>query len=240
VGGAKYWDSIAPVYEELYASPWSQFEDSTTKDALRVELSRGPGYRVLDVGCGSGLGYELLLNIDPTIFYIATDVSECMLRLFEEKHPGVPRLLASGDKIGELFLDASFDLVIALNVSASFPTNTEAMIGGIYNVLRPSGRFYISFLNRFSLRRLLRMRFRRRERYRTRGDEANVSFALAHTYTGRELRAQFTRAGLREIKVGYQSVLGGVWESGSIIWLERILSTLAPWLGHSVILCGER
>lgn len=75
-----YYDQLAPVYDSLYQSAYSQHENEFVAQIAR-RLWRSPG---LDVGCGTGLGFELL---GQPAGYTGVDISSQMTALARRKHP---------------------------------------------------------------------------------------------------------------------------------------------------------
>src|SRR5208283_3731620 len=121
-----------------------------------------------------------------------------------------------------LFSPCQFDMVIATNVSASFPVNTKRMLEAIFSVLIPGGLIYLSFLNRYSLRRIVHGLLETREEYRTRGDNDSQDFAWAEAFSGRQLISMGNAVGFSGLECCYRSVLGGVWETATSVRAERV------------------
>jgi SAM-dependent methyltransferase len=238
--GQEYWDGVAPRYGALYANDWSLFENSLVKEDLRRLLQRAVGKRILDVGFGTGLGYELLGGDTSDIDYVGVDVSGAMLLEFQKKHPAVRTVQASGDALTTSLSMCRFDVVISINVAASFPADTQLMLRDLFRILVPGGLIYLSFLNRYSLRRLIHGKFGHAEKYRTRGDHESRHFAWGKTYSRRELVRMSLGAGFNNVGCSYRSVLGGVWESAAAVRAERLLAEVVPWLGHATIITGTR
>lgn len=239
-GDADYWNRIASRYEALYDKPWFRFEDDLTRSHLISLLRRCPGQRVLDIGCGAGLGYELLRTECPAVEYIGLDISNVMLQQAQKAHPKLRAFVGEGDQLRALFDAGQFDLIMSINVAASFPRSTTAMLEDCFELLTPGGWFYLSFLNRRSLRRTIKFRFAANERYRTRGDRSSPGFVWANTFSGEEIRELARNAGFTNISYGYRSVLGGVLESKYSIPLERLLQKMVPALGHELVITGRR
>lgn len=236
----KYWDAVAPRYGVLYDNAWSRFEDAVSqRDVLRL-LHRAPGKRVLDIGCGAGLGYELLGGAASNVSYVGIDISVAMLNEFRRKHPTANTYRTPGDCLSTLFDPGQFDLVIAINVAASFPGRSERMLEEVLRVLAPGGLIYLSFLNRHSLRRLLHGLRGVDEPYRTRGDHQSADFVWARTHSRRSLVSMCRTVGFGHVRCVYRSVLGGVWESKAAISAERVLQRTAPCLGHAIVVTGTR
>lgn len=99
----------------------------------------GPGMRVLDLGCGTGV-LEQYLNGTGAVT-VGVDLTEEMVRLAQRKNPRFTDMVAIGDAEHLPFRDGSFDAVLSCYVvkycSAS-ELASEAM-----RVLRPGGRLIL-------------------------------------------------------------------------------------------------
>lgn len=235
-----YWDRIAPGYDALYSNQWSQYENSVLKKEVADLLSGGRNIRVLDIGCGTGLGYELLSGTDRNFVYVGLDTSAAMIDHFRKRFPTAAVVQGSGEALTSIFGVCAFDLIMSINVAASFPMDTQKMLRQAFAALKPGGTIYLSFLNRWSLRRLAHCKFKQLEHYRTRGDDDPRHFVLARTYGQKELMQLCFSAGFMRPRCHYHSVLGGVWESDLSIHFERVLARTAAFLGHSIVLTAMR
>lgn len=235
----EYWDDLAERYDALYDTPWSRKEDSELGELLRRALGRAPGTSVLDVGCGTGLGYKLLSQ-HGEVDYTGLDISAAMLSKLKRKFPAVKTLHGAADNVGSLTEPACFDLIISVNVAASFVSDPSAFVRSLYNVANAGGIILISFLNRMSLRRLVRLRFSSRETYLTRGDEGGSNPVQANTLSARELRGIVGVNGFVEMELGWRSVLGGVYEGRGSVFMESLLHPFAARFGHEVYILAQR
>ncbi|MGH6837477.1 MAG: class I SAM-dependent methyltransferase [Methylocella sp.] len=238
--GSPYWNALAGRYGSLYDSEWSRFEDASLKRDLERLLAHANGRRVLDIGCGAGLGYELLGGPKQMIEYVGFDISAGMLAQFHAKHPEAQLVQGSADDMLNYFEPSQFDLVISTNVAASFVADVRKLADAIRTLLASKGLASLSFLNRVSLRRLYHLKTGPMEEYRTRGDTISEASVLAATYTAKELWNICASAGFAEVRCHYRSVLGGVWESRASVRVENILFRVVPCLGHAVVVTGVR
>ncbi len=95
-----------------------------------------PGWRLLEVGCGTGAFAErVALHVGANRIAVV-DTSERMIELTRER--GLDAQVA--DVMSLPFEDASFDVVVALWMLYHVPDLTAAM-NEIHRVLRPGGRF---------------------------------------------------------------------------------------------------
>ena len=116
---------------------------------LYRELERcGTGARVLDAGCGTGSqlaeiagrGFDVV-GLEPAIE---------MRRIAIEANPGVE--IGSGSITAMPFPDASFDVVIALEVLRYLPeTDNDLAWKEMLRVLRPGGTLIVTLVNRWAI-----------------------------------------------------------------------------------------
>jgi SAM-dependent methyltransferase len=241
MGDEQYWDTLASFNDKLYSSTWCNYEDQILKSDLLNLLRRVPGNRVLDLGCGTGLGYELLKDQSDNFDYLGVDISSEMLSVFKSKYPEANLIKASANDISEYVNGRQFDLIISTNVAASFFPNIDNVIEHAYGLLATDGIVSLSVLNRFSLRRILGLKFFAVEsNYRSRGDISSTLPISANTYYKGEMKRKFSAMGFQNVVCQYRSILGGVFEDTRLLELEKILSKSVPGLGHAMIVSGHK
>ncbi len=91
---------------------------------------------VLDVGCGTGLYYDKLIEQQPNIRYVGMDLIDVMLRGHAGHDTG--KGLLQGDAQQLPFATASFDVVMA-NHMLYHVDNVEIAVAELARVLRPNG-----------------------------------------------------------------------------------------------------
>ena len=117
------------------------------EELTRWQRARGGGpFRLLDVGCGTGLLLRLLAGRADAAQLAGLDYSPEMLRRLTAaaaEVPGGGRIFAvQGDAERLPFADASFDLVTCCNSFHHYP-HQAAAIAGFHRVLRPGGRLIL-------------------------------------------------------------------------------------------------
>ncbi|MFD3425313.1 class I SAM-dependent methyltransferase [Nocardia fluminea] len=183
--------------------------------------SQKSNLRVVEFGCGTGLGYELLLQTGADVEYTGIDVSTAMLDIFKSKVTADVSLInAPLESVGsEAFAD--MDLVMAIFTSASYvDLNLEDLLARTAGWLRPRGRLYLSFLNRTSMRHFPRWGLRDQIEYSSRG--LNSGTVPARRYTKAELLQNCRRLGL----VGAVQSLGPFSGVLELAILQRLNSAL--------------
>lgn len=98
------------------------------------------GCRVLEIGCGRGVGTELLLEMLGAAAVDAIDVDPVMVRL-ATRRLGSRANVRVGDMVHTGGEDASYDAVVDMGAIHLEPRWREAL-SETRRVLRPTGRFY--------------------------------------------------------------------------------------------------
>ncbi len=97
----------------------------------------------LEVGCGRGVGSELILNLFDAEKIEAFDLDPHMVGLAQERLKGYDDRvkLDTGDATNIQKQDNYFDAVFDFGIIHHIPSWRDA-VGEIYRVLKPGGRFY--------------------------------------------------------------------------------------------------
>lgn len=233
-----YWDLIAEEYDELYDDPWSKAEDAQT----RLLLSRilvGPKRTILDLACGTGLGYTLSSSIRKDIQYAGLDISSKMVAKCRQKWPD---MLVESGVMSDLsrFDSESFDIIVILYSSFSFTNKPRETLQEVYRVLKSNGAVLISVLSRWSLRKLLVGTTNEYESYRTRDSGMRNLSIPAWTYSRRKLTSLFETAGFHDVCVYGQGFFAGVLQL-KLLWIvDTLLSSLFPNLCHILNVVAEK
>jgi len=98
------------------------------------------GCRVLEIGCGCGVGSELLLDVLGAEEVRSIDVDPSMVRLARRRLLGRAEV-HHGDMVDTGVVSGSFDAVVDMGAMHLEPRWREA-IGEVRRVLRPGGRLY--------------------------------------------------------------------------------------------------
>ena len=116
-----------------------------------------PGGRVLEVGCGNGLGVELLLDVFGAVEVDAFDLDPAQIDRARRRLAGRERVrLWVGDATAIAAADATYDAVFDFGIIHHVPAWRDAL-REVHRVLVPGGRFYAEeVLDRFILHPLWR------------------------------------------------------------------------------------
>jgi SAM-dependent methyltransferase len=233
-----YWSRIAGRYDELYSDKWSQLEDGLVCRTLR-KIKHGPEGLVLDLACGTGHGYELLVAALGISNYEGLDSSEAMLSQLAAKYPIASTRRASIDDLSSLE-GGRYSLVTIFYSSASYANDPQRVLQQASRLLRPNGYLYYSVLGRWSLRRCLHWRWGAVEYCKTRGDHNNNAGVRAVTLSRRQIRIAARATRLKLIGLYGHGGLAGVWQH-PVAWLpSRLIDIITPSLSHSQELVAQK
>lgn len=140
VTSAEFWDRVAAGYSK---QPIADTESYARKLAATQALMR-PDMAVLEFGCGTGS--TALEHASHVARLVATDVSAAMIDIAREKAAQANINNVSFEPAGvEDFEapDASFDMVLALNLFHLLPDRSAAL-AKIHRLLKPGGIFVSS------------------------------------------------------------------------------------------------
>jgi len=130
--------TAAEVYEEFFVPALFGQWAEPVLDAARV----GPGHRVLDVGCGTGVVARAARpRVGPTGAVTGVDVNDGMLAVARRADPEV--LWRQGAAESLPFGDGSFDRVVC-QFALMFLVDRAAALGEMARVLAPGGRVAIA------------------------------------------------------------------------------------------------
>ena len=129
------WDEVADLYG-AGASPFARFAEALVRRA-GVE----PGERVLDIGCGNGLGLAAMAGLEPDARPVGLDASAEMLRACRRRVPSAR--LVRADAAALPWPAGAFDVAVASSV-LQFLGVAPAALAEWRRVLRPGGRLALS------------------------------------------------------------------------------------------------
>jgi ubiquinone/menaquinone biosynthesis C-methylase UbiE len=169
------------------------------KERIRSLLELGPGQRVLDVGCGSGVdSASVLAEVQPGGLVVGIDCDGSMIRRARD-HTRVRRhlsralhLFADADCIP--YLDATFDRCYSGRV-LQHATEPATVISELVRVTKPAGTIVIAETDWATLSIDTPATATERELVRFVGD------SLGSGYAGRQLRRMLSDQGLTDVHV---------------------------------------
>jgi ubiquinone/menaquinone biosynthesis C-methylase UbiE len=139
-----YSDPVQREYSRLaerYDSRWSFYINATIGETLnRLDIKQGE--HILDLGCGTGVLIQRLLQVSPEIEVAGIDACAEMLEIAKQKLPeSVELKLGSADNLP--FPSDYFDLVVSTSAFHFFPDPSQALQEA-KRVLKPNGRLVIT------------------------------------------------------------------------------------------------
>ena len=253
---SSYYDHIAQDYDALYLDRVSIAENQLISDMLAQALPPAPA--VLDLGCGTGLGFRLTSGVRPACRYVGIDISTEMVRraaAIHEPHDCCEFLVGDMADLSR-YEEKSFDAVISLFGSFSHALQPEMVCGQVFRVLKERGVAIMMAYSRFSLRSLCKAASKLSVKplsatraYRVRNSGASPLAAPARFYTARELRnlfAQFRSVRVRGLNAVFDlAVVKSLQETEITAYLRRMsweMSILAscPNLAHSLVVTARK
>lgn len=232
----KYWDNISNSYESLYNDNWSVLEDKLIQNEIcKIVKDKD---KILDLGCGLCLGYELVIEKFKNIDYTGIDISKNMVEKAKNKYKKLKILHTSMSILNDI-PDNSIDVIISINTSFSFTDNIQNTISEIKRVLKKNGKIFISVLSKWSIRRLLKLEFSDRENYSTRNTK-KINHTNGWVFTKSTLQKLFIDNNFEVIDtIGYNSFVGLIQKKWT--WrLNLIFSKFIPNLSHDLILTASK
>jgi ubiquinone/menaquinone biosynthesis C-methylase UbiE len=234
-----YWDRIAYQYNTFYTDRWSSLENDFILEKLEF-LKEYEFANILDLGCGTGLGYNLCNTVNPDIQYTGVDISIEMLNVVKNDHPHTCVCNTSMSNL-TCFNSNSFDVIISIFTAFSYTDNIENTINEISRVLKPNGKILISVIGKYSLRRLVKFEFGNSEKYITRGNPSE-RFSYAWAFSKNEISQKFKEK-FTNIEInGYNALAGlGYLDKYPHLWkLNCFISKLLPDLSHELIIVANK
>jgi ubiquinone/menaquinone biosynthesis C-methylase UbiE len=235
----QYWSNLAFEYDGKYENAWSDLENDFIRNEIKALIRTND--RVLDLGCGTGLGYAMCSDLTSSMHYTGIDISSQMIAVFKGRHADANVLVGDMEDLGKLG-SGSFDLAISTFSAFSFSHDAVRTIAEVYRVLDNGGSFLIGGLSRFSLGRILSFKFAARERYSTRGSDID-DFTYANFFSPGQLRSLFEKEGFKEVNVIGYNAFGGLdrFEKNTAYWkLNRMISRIFPFLSHELVITGKK
>jgi len=113
---------------------------------LRDLSQLDPGKKILEIGCGNGVGTLLIQEFFQPGAFVATEFDESLVEIAKIKNRGAKVSIEEGDATHLRFPDNEFDAVIGLSVIHHIP-NWRDCIDELHRVIRPNGLLIIKELS---------------------------------------------------------------------------------------------
>ena len=111
------------------------------------KLSKLPsGKKLLEIGCGNGIGTLFIQQSFKPAEFIATEYDESLVEVAKIKTRGMPVIVEPGNAADLRFQDNEFDAVIGLSVIHHIP-NWKDCLNELHRVTKPGGLLIIKELS---------------------------------------------------------------------------------------------
>lgn len=157
----EYWQKTPQLFSQAYCSDENYFVNRFLKKRLKVITSLfriQPEMQVMDVGCGSGIYSQFLIQLGASI--IALDYSKEMLISCQNALNNFDNskfLLLQGDTLKLPISEKKIDLLIAIGL-LDYISDIETVLQEYFRVIKPGGQIIFTIPKRISPFFLLRMR----------------------------------------------------------------------------------
>lgn len=105
-----------------------------------------PNKKILEIGCGNGIGTRLIHEYFVPNELIATEYDESLVEITQEKVKDLDVLVEQADATKFRFVNNEFDAVVGLSVIHHIP-NWEEALDELHRIIKPSGLLIIKELS---------------------------------------------------------------------------------------------
>lgn len=102
--------------------------------------------KILEIGCGNGVGTQLILEFFRPNEFIATEFDERLVEIARMKNRASKVIVEAGNATDLRFADNNFDAVIGLSVIHHIP-NWKDCVDELHRVVKPNGLLIIKELS---------------------------------------------------------------------------------------------
>ena len=104
------------------------------------------GKKILEIGCGNGIGTRLIQEYFKPNEFVATEYDESLVEITKQKVKDLNVLVEAADATNFRFEDNEFDAVIGLSVIHHIP-NWENALDELHRIIKPNGLLIIKELS---------------------------------------------------------------------------------------------
>lgn len=130
------WDERYQEHSHMSIWPWTDL----VSFVMRHARPTGPGFRVLELGCGAGANIPFFYGLG--VEYFAVEGSPAVVEKLKDSYPALKNNIIAADFTRGIPFDGEFDLVVD---RASLTHNTTDAItrslDAIHEKLRPGGKY---------------------------------------------------------------------------------------------------
>ena len=143
----RLFDEWPEKYDRWFETPIGALVKKYENKLLLDLLQPGPGERILDVGCGTGVFTLNILSLGTCI--IGLDISHPMLVCARQKAEKYPFRGVAGDMRSLPFADECFDKVVSMT-ALEFIADSQAAVEDLFRVVKKGGVVVVTTLNSLS------------------------------------------------------------------------------------------
>lgn len=111
------------------------------------EISQLPANKkILEIGCGNGIGTRLIHEYFKPSEFVATEYDESLVEITKEKVKDLNVLIEQADATKFRFANNEFDAVVGLSVIHHIP-NWEEALDELHRIIKPNGLLIIKELS---------------------------------------------------------------------------------------------
>jgi ubiquinone/menaquinone biosynthesis C-methylase UbiE len=135
-------------YEKWFETPIGKLVREYESRLLLEMVNPGPGEKILDVGCGTGIFTADLLAAGSRV--TGLELSFPMLLHAGKKAAGLPFHMVQGDMRRLPFADGIFDKTVSVTAIEFLDKDAREAVAGMFRVTRPGGLVVVASLNSLS------------------------------------------------------------------------------------------
>jgi ubiquinone/menaquinone biosynthesis C-methylase UbiE len=105
-----------------------------------------PNKKILEIGCGNGIGTRLIQEYFQPREFVATEYDESLVEITKQKVKDLNVLIEQADATKFRFTNNEFDAVIGLSVIHHIP-NWEDCLNELHRIIKPNGLLIIKELS---------------------------------------------------------------------------------------------
>ena len=143
----RLFDEWPEKYDRWFETPIGALVKKYENELLLDLLQPGPGERILDVGCGTGVFTLNILAFGPRV--TGLDISQPMLKRAEHKTQGYPFRSVAGDMLSLPFEDERFDKAVSMT-ALEFVEDAKGAVADLFRVTKKGGVIVVTTLNSLS------------------------------------------------------------------------------------------
>lgn len=133
---------VAKEYDNVREkNPIGRFYSLSWINNMLNDIPRDKRLKILDVGCGTGIAYEVISNEFNSFGYVGIDLSDDMISVGRSRYPGATLNVMDCEKLK--FKDSSFDIVFARSILHHVP-HPDIAASEMIRVVKKDGMIIVS------------------------------------------------------------------------------------------------